>query len=133
MGEEVEVLSPKLQHRKKNWPAAKAHLEKVIKTRTREEWCKVMEYTDICFAPVLTVSEAFQHPHAKARGAFIDVNGVMQAAPAPRFSNTPASTPTAPPEVGADTVSVLRAAGADVDKLLESGIAVDRSGVKSKL
>jgi alpha-methylacyl-CoA racemase len=72
------------------WPAAKAKLEAAFLTRTREEWCAVMEDTDICFAPVLSLAEAPQHPHNLARGTFIAPDGVIQPAPAPRFSQTPA-------------------------------------------
>merc|ERR1712176_153794 len=131
--EGVDIMTPKTQMKRSTWPAAKIHLETVMKTKTRDEWCKIMEYTDICFAPVLTLSEAFHHPHSKERNAYIQLDGVMQPAPAPRFSNTPAAVPHPPPEVGADTVSVLRAAGMDVEKLLASGAIVDRSGEKSKL
>lgn len=131
--EGTAAMDPKAQFKKTQWPAAKAHVEAVMKTKTRDEWCKIMEYTDICFAPVLTMTEAFSHAHAKARNAYVEIDGVMQPSPAPRFSNTPAAKPKPPPEVGADTVSVLRAAGLDVDKLLAGGVVVDRSDAKSKL
>jgi alpha-methylacyl-CoA racemase len=72
------------------WPMQKARLEALFRTKTRDEWCALMEQTDICFAPVLSLSEAPQHPHAMARDAFITVDGVIQPAPAPRFSATPA-------------------------------------------
>ncbi|MGE3690620.1 MAG: CaiB/BaiF CoA transferase family protein [Novosphingobium sp.] len=72
------------------WPRAKAKLEAAFKTRTRDEWCAVMENTDICFAPVLSLTEAPRHPHNVARGSFVEVDGVVQPAPSPRFSHTPA-------------------------------------------
>ncbi len=72
------------------WPGLKARLEAIFLTRTRDEWCALMEDTDICFAPVLSLSEAPQHPHNVARGTFIEADGVLQPAPAPRFSATPA-------------------------------------------
>jgi alpha-methylacyl-CoA racemase len=73
------------------WPNLKQKLAGVFKTRTREEWCKIMEGTDVCFAPVLTMAEAPLHPHMAARGTFINRHGVSQPAPAPRFSRTSSS------------------------------------------
>lgn len=72
------------------WPAAKARLEAAFASKTRDEWCAIMEDTDICFAPVLSLAEAPEHPHNLARGTFIAPDGVVQPAPAPRFSVTPA-------------------------------------------
>ena len=72
------------------WPQLKARLEAIFLTRTRDEWCALMEDTDICFAPVLSLAEAPKHPHNVARETFIEVNGVIQPAPAPRFGATPA-------------------------------------------
>ena len=68
------------------WPAQKARLTTIFKSGTRDEWCTLMDGTDVCFAPVLSMAEALQHPHNVARGTFIDRDGVMQPAPAPRFS-----------------------------------------------
>ncbi len=82
---------------KKRWPEAKALLAARFKTRTREEWCRLLEGSDACFAPVLTMAEAPEHPHNLARGTFIEVDGIVQPGPAPRFSRTPAATPS-PPE-----------------------------------
>jgi alpha-methylacyl-CoA racemase len=75
-------------------------LEEIFKMRTREEWCSLLEGTDACFAPVLTMAEAPQHPHNAERGTFIEVDGVMQPAPAPRFSRTPTGQPTPPQALG---------------------------------
>ncbi len=75
----------------KGWPALKDKLTAVFKTRTRDEWCAIMEGSDVCFAPVLTMSEATKHPHMKAREVFITRHGVPQPAPAPRFSRTPSA------------------------------------------
>ena len=72
------------------WPHLKARLEAIFLSKSRDEWCGVMEDTDICFAPVLSLAEAPQHPHNVARGTFIEVDGVIQPAPAPRFAATPA-------------------------------------------
>jgi alpha-methylacyl-CoA racemase len=73
------------------WPALKQKLADVFKTRTREEWCGIMEGTDVCFAPVLTMAEAPLHPHMAARKIFVNRHGVTQPAPAPRFSRTPSA------------------------------------------
>ena len=76
---------------RKAWPGLKQKLSEVFKTKTREQWCKIMEGTDVCFAPVLTMAEAPQHPHMLARNIFINRHGVTQPAPAPRFSRTPSA------------------------------------------
>lgn len=76
------------------WPSLKAKLATLFATRTRDEWCALMESTDVCFAPVLSMAEAPGHPHNAARGSFVVVDGVVQPAPAPRFSITPAALPT---------------------------------------
>jgi alpha-methylacyl-CoA racemase len=89
-------------------PELRDALEKLFKTRSRDEWCVLLEGTDACFAPVLSMAEAPNHPHNVARGSFVEIDGVVQPAPAPRFSRTPTAKPTAPEEVGADTRSVLR-------------------------
>jgi alpha-methylacyl-CoA racemase len=73
------------------WPKLKEKLTEVFKSRTREDWCKIMEGTDICFAPILTMKEAPKHPHNVAREIFVERHGVMQPAPAPRFSRTPSA------------------------------------------
>ena len=75
----------------KGWPALKQKLAAVFKSKTRDEWCKIMEGSDVCFAPILTMSEATQHPHMKAREVFITRHGIPQPAPAPRFSRTPST------------------------------------------
>jgi len=69
----------------------KERLKALFLTRTREEWCKIMEGTDICFAPILTMAEAPKHPHMAARKVFVERHGVTQPAPAPRFSRTPSA------------------------------------------
>src|SRR3954453_22621762 len=76
------------QMNRKAWPALKQKLVEIFKTKTREQWCKIMEGTDVCFAPVLTMAEALQHPHMAARNVFVSRHGVTQPAPAPRFSRT---------------------------------------------
>ena len=106
------------------WPAMKDRLAAVIKTKTRDEWCQLMEGTDVCFAPVLGMAEAASHPHNRHRGTFVDVAGVAQPAPAPRFSRTPGAIAMPPPHAGQHTIEVLGDWGfgeADVAKLLETG------------
>eukprot|EP01052_Picozoa_sp_SAG31_P084863 SAG31_NODE_45248_length_259_cov_1.156250_1_plen_85_part_11 len=84
--ESNEVLAPSKQMgRSADWPKQRAVLAEVFKTKPRAEWCALMENTDVCFAPVLTMSEAKEHPHHKARGSFVKIQGVDQPAPAPRF------------------------------------------------
>ncbi|HWZ40939.1 MAG TPA: CaiB/BaiF CoA-transferase family protein [Bradyrhizobium sp.] len=76
---------------RKAWPELKAKLTEVFKSKSRADWCKIMEGTDICFAPILTMAEAPKHPHMAARQVFVDRHGVTQPAPAPRFSRTPSA------------------------------------------
>ena len=89
------------------WPALRVLLEQAFRTKTRDEWCALMEGTDICFAPVLALSEVADHPHNRARQAVIDVADVPQNAPAPRFSRTCPATPDPPPAPGAHTDEIL--------------------------
>ncbi|MBX3593413.1 CaiB/BaiF CoA-transferase family protein [Sphingomonas sp.] len=76
------------------WPRLKAELAAVIATRTRDEWCELLEYGDACFAPVLSMTEAPKHPHNAGRRTFLEIDGVVQPAPAPRFSLSEAAAPT---------------------------------------
>lgn len=84
------------QYDRAQWPAQKARLTDIFKSKTRDEWCALMEATDICFAPVLGFDEAVAHPHNRERGTFIEVGGVLQPAPAPRYSATPCDPPRQP-------------------------------------
>ncbi|MBT8446543.1 MAG: CoA transferase [Gammaproteobacteria bacterium] len=108
------------------WPEFRARLAAVFATRTRAEWEQVFEGSDACFAPVLTLSEATRHPHALARGAYVEIDGVIQPAPAPRFGATPSAVQGPPPKsAGCDSVAVLREAGmdgAEIDDLLAAGV-----------
>ena len=83
------------QWKRDTWPAAKACIAQKIRTRTRDEWCRVFDGTETCFAPVLTLEEAPHHPHLRARATYVDIDGVTQPAPAPRFSRTVPHTPHA--------------------------------------
>jgi alpha-methylacyl-CoA racemase len=89
------------------WPAMKRRLADLVRTRTRDEWCQLLEGTDTCFAPVLGMDEAPLHPHNAHRNTFIEVDGIVQPAPAPRFSRTPASVSLPPPRPGEHTGEVL--------------------------
>ena len=114
------------QRDKTKWPALSEKLTTLFKTKTRDEWCEIMEGTDICFAPVLSLSEAPHHPHNAARETFVEVGGTVQPAPAPRFSVTQAEPPRQSPQVGDDTATVLRDLGHDdtqIEQLIFKGIA----------
>ena len=90
-----------------HWPAVSEQLATLFQQKTRDEWCALMEGTDICFAPVLNFQEAAAHPHNQARGSFVEVDGIVQPGPAPRFSRTPSSVKFGPPAFGAHTDEVL--------------------------
>ncbi len=79
---------PADRHDRKGWPAIRACFEQRFREKTRDEWCAIMAGSEVCFAPVLSMAEAPQHPHMKARGIFVERDGVVQPAPAPRFSRT---------------------------------------------
>jgi alpha-methylacyl-CoA racemase len=89
------------------WPALKERLAAVVATRTRDEWAEVFADTDACVAPVLSLGEATRHPHIVARGTFVEADGVLQPAPAPRFSRTAPALQGPPPEPGQHTEAVL--------------------------
>lgn len=112
------------------WPAIKAAFTRRFKERTQAEWAEVFDGTDACVAPVLPLTEAAEHPHLKARGTYVDRDGVLQPAPAPRFSRTQATLTTGPSAPGGQTREALIAWGvADVDALIDSGAAVQRRGI----
>lgn len=107
------------------WPELRARLKEQFLTRTRDVWCKDLEGLDVCVTPVLSLAEAPDHPHNRARGVFTDVDGVIQPAPAPRFSRTPLSSPSPPPQPGQDSAGTLSDWGIEADKvkdLLGTGI-----------
>lgn len=105
------------------WDALKAELAAVFRTRDRDAWCALFEGSDACFAPVLALSEAPGHAHNVARGTFIEVDGLAQNAPAPRFSRSAPAPPAAPRLPGADTRAVLAEAGYDDLALAELAAA----------
>lgn len=99
------------------WPEMKEKLEAVFKTKTRDEWCALMEGTDICFAPVLGLDEAMDHPHNKERQTIVEIDGVQQPNVAPRFSGTPSEIQGPPPSVGAHNDEALSDWGFSSDEI----------------
>ena len=106
-------------------------LEAVFRTKTRDQWCELLEGSDACFAPVLTIGEAALHPHMAERGTFVDVDGVKRPGPAPRFERCRVEPHQVAPMIGAHTREVLADAGygpGQIESLLESGtIAAEAS------
>jgi alpha-methylacyl-CoA racemase len=105
------------QHDKAEWPRMKERLTEIFLTKTRDEWCVIFEGTDACFAPVLTMAEAPDHAHNRQRGTFVERNGVVQPAPAPRFSRTPADIRRPPAFPGQHTDEVLTEWGIEADEV----------------
>jgi alpha-methylacyl-CoA racemase len=108
------------------WPTQKARLAALFGQRTRDEWCALLEGSDACFAPVLSLAEAPQHPHAMARHSFVTVDHITQPAPAPRFSASPPPASTGTGTIGAQTMALLDEIGCDglqVEALVTSGAA----------
>lgn len=103
------IEAPEFQNQldRSQWPQLKEKLTAVFKSKTRQEWSEIMEGTDVCFAPVLSLDEAHQHPHNQSRKTFSEIDGVLQANPAPRFSRTRPELQSAPPVPGEHTESVL--------------------------
>jgi alpha-methylacyl-CoA racemase len=95
----------------------RAEMTRILRGRTRDAWCAALEGSDACFAPVLTIAEAPQHPHAQARQAFIDVGGVVQPGPAPRFDRSTPGPVQPAPAPGAHTDEVLAEAGFSADEI----------------
>jgi alpha-methylacyl-CoA racemase len=113
------------QWRQADWPELKRKFADIFAARTRDEWCRLLEGTDVCFAPVLDMAEAPRHPHNAARATFVEVDGVTQPAPAPRFSRTQAVLGAPPSRPGQDGAAVLEDWGwsaASVDALRRAGV-----------
>lgn len=115
LGLDPDSLPPQME--RESWPAMKEKFKEIFLTKTRDEWCALMENTDICFAPVLSLAEAPDYAHNKERGSFVDVEGVMHPAPAPRFSATPSSIKSPTPPTGVHTDEVLADWGISADKV----------------
>lgn len=105
------------QHDRARWGALKGKLAALFRTKTRDEWDALMEHTDVCYAPVLSMSEAARHPHNLARQAFVEVGGDIQPAPAPRYSHTAPATPPPAPLPGDDSDEILQSLGLDAGEI----------------
>lgn len=108
---ELDDVDPARQYDHRSWPELKARVAAQIRTRSRSQWQQALEGSDACFAPVLSLAEAAEHPHNAARGLFVEVNGQRQPAPAPRFSRTPARTPGPGTLCGEHTGEILAELG----------------------
>jgi alpha-methylacyl-CoA racemase len=113
------------QHDRDGWPVLREHFTRVFATKTRDEWCALAAGTDVCLAPVLSLAEAPHHPHNVARGTFVEVDGIVQPGPAPRFSRTKATLRSGAPAPGAHTTDALCDWGIDareVEALRAEGV-----------
>jgi alpha-methylacyl-CoA racemase len=110
-----------------DWPRLRDRLAEVIRQKTQQEWCELLEGTDACVSPVLDILEAPRHPHNQARGTYVEIGGLQQPSPAPRFSRTRCDMPEAPSAEGADSEEVLRELGLGTDEIAE----LRRSGALS--
>ena len=115
------------QNDRESWPAMCEKLAAIFKTRTRDEWCEVMEGVEVCFAPVLALDEVRGDPQNSARQSFLDVDGVVQPAPAPKFSRTIPEVQAPPPRAGEHTEEAMTAwgfSGEQISELREAGVVV---------
>ena len=108
LGDDPEFKRP---YDSRCWVALRAHMTTLFASQPRQHWVDLLEGSDACFAPVLTPAEAMNHPHIAARGIYGRPDGVLQAAPAPRFSVTASATPGVVPTRGEHSAEILRAAG----------------------
>ncbi|MFI6455738.1 CaiB/BaiF CoA transferase family protein [Streptosporangium amethystogenes] len=115
---------PRKQHDRSRWPELRARIATAFAGRSQAEWSAIFTGSDACVAPVMSLREAADHPHIRARGSIVEHDGLLQPAPAPRFSLTPTALGTPPPVPGRHTVEVLDAWGVDAAALIESGAAV---------
>ena len=127
--EKTGIIDPafKAQMDRDQWPVLREGLARVIARKSRDEWCAIMDASDVCFAPVLDLDEAPRHAHNVARQTFVEVAGVMQPAPAPRFSATPGAIAGPPPAIGAHNRAALTEwglSGVEIEELQSSG-AID--------
>jgi alpha-methylacyl-CoA racemase len=118
------------QNDKSLWPRQREVFTGVFRARSRDEWCSLLEGTDVCFAPVLSLGEAADHPQAKDRGAYVTVDGLSQPAPVPRFSRTPGEVRGPASAPGSHSREILRDWGIDdarIDQLIAEGVVVQAS------
>jgi alpha-methylacyl-CoA racemase len=125
-----EITDPQFQHQWEQaaWPELRAKLAQVFSTRTRDQWSELLEGTDVCFAPVLSMREVTSHPHNIARGTFVEDGGIVQPAPAPRFDRTPGVLPPKAPKAGEHSRALLEEAGLnsmEIEALLGAGVAYE--------
>lgn len=114
------------QWERAEWPALREKLAALFLQKSRDAWCELLEGSDACVAPVLSMAEAPAHPHNRARGTFVAQGGAVQPAPAPRFDRTPSKLPPAAPAIGRDSRDILRSLGrsdAEIDALVAAGVA----------
>jgi alpha-methylacyl-CoA racemase len=107
------------QMSRSTWPAMKQRFEALFKQKTRDEWCELLEGSDACFAPVLTMTECQEHPHIRARQTFVEVAGAPQPGPAPRFSRSTVAVQGPPPHPGQHTDEVLADYGFSAEEIRE--------------
>ena len=122
---ETDEIDAKDQYDRASWPEHHAVLERLFRSRTREEWTQAFDGTDACFAPVLSLMEAAAHPHSEARNSYLTVDDVLQPAPAPRFSRTPSRIQCAPSEPTGNARDSLAGWGltdAEIERLHRQGI-----------
>ena len=127
LGMGLEPASIPDQLDRDTWPALRQRFAEIFRSKTRDEWCRIMEGRDACFAPVLGLNEAAHHPHLAARHGFLEVDGVLQPGPAPRFSRTPSFVRRGPPVPGSNTDEAMTAWGfgaAEIEALRRAG-AID--------
>jgi alpha-methylacyl-CoA racemase len=115
--DEFDAGLPQRQMDRTSWGDMRRILREVFAMHTRQEWCDLLEHTDVCFAPVLSLPEASEHPHNRARETFVEVAGVVQPAPAPRFSATPSRIQWPPAPIVRDTRQALRNWGVSEETL----------------
>jgi len=123
----IEDIDPVAQHDRSTWPTLTHRLESTFATKTRDEWCDLFAGSDACFAPILSMSDAITHPHNQARNTFVEVDGITQPAPAPRFSRSESEIRHPPTNPIKPTAAILKAwnvPDSDIDGWLKSG-AVD--------
>lgn len=125
--ERLAITEPAFQQQwnRQQWPELRERMTQVFLSRDRQHWCELLENSDACFAPVLDMHEAPRHPHNIARGTFVEIDGLMQPAPAPRFSHTPGQIRNLAPRVGENSLTILEQAGLTqeaIAALIERGI-----------
>lgn len=122
-----EISDPQFEQQweQSEWPELREKLAAIFRTKTREQWCLLLEGTDACFSPVLTMNEAAEHPHNIARKTFVRQDGVLQPSPAPRFDRTPSELPNKAPRAGEHSIEILTNAGVSqesINSLVAAGV-----------